>query len=466
MRTWALPLALVLIGGATVAGLRIYNDRTERELRSQLFIPRQAVITPEVELLRQYVRIDTSQRNEIDGARFLAALLAREGIRAEIIESAPGRANLYARIAGKRRGDGLLLLNHIDVVAAPPAGWKRPPFSSDILLNELYGRGTLDMKGIAVCELLAFIDIARTHRAPERDVVFLATADEENGGAMGVAWLLQHRPDVFDGVRYAINEGGITETTEAHISYFGIEIGTKMTVKARLRAPTREAMQALRIALEPETEPEDPLRLLPEVRDFLHDLAPMRVEQGQYLADVARTIDAGKFWLLAPGYRELLQNNVLAGPVERDGTGAAMLVSLFNLPDEQPGRRIEWLRGLATRFGVSIVDIPEQSGPAPLSARRTPLFEMIARESVQNYPGARAGSEVLAAWMNDSRYLRARGIEAYGLMPFPVDWYQTLGIHAVDERLRVDWFGQGVTLLRKLVMRYAFDPLPPAAVRQ
>lgn len=463
MRRWVLPLALLLAGAAFIAGLRIYNERSTREINGQLWIPKAAVITPEVALLQQYVRIDTSNPpgNELPGAKFLAGILAKDGIHAEIIESAPGRANVYARIAGRQRGGGLLLLNHIDVVPASKEGWTRPPFAAEVFQNQLYGRGTLDMKGIALCELIAFAELARTHRTPEHDVVFLATADEEAGGGKGVVWLLEHRPDIFEGIRYGINEGGITETMEERISYFGIEIGTKMIVKVRLRAPERSSMQALRIALEPFIAPVDADRVLPEVQEFLHELAPLRVEQGQYLNDISRTIAAGKLWLMPSGYRELTQNIIWPDVVESDTRGATMLVTLINLPDENPDARIEWLRGVAARYGVTIEDVIEKTGPAPLSARHTPMFGLIAAESGRQY-GARTGSEILAAWTNDSRYLRVRGIDMYGLMPFPTDWYQTLGIHSIDERVRVDWFNSGVALLRHITSRFAFESGPPS----
>ena len=91
------------------------------------------------------------------------------------------------------------------------------------------------MKSIALCELEGLFEVMR-HGQPERDVVFLGVADEEQGGALGTQWLLQHRPDIFEGLRYALNEGGITETRQEQLSYFGIEIGTKMAVTVRLRA--------------------------------------------------------------------------------------------------------------------------------------------------------------------------------------------------------------------------------------
>jgi acetylornithine deacetylase/succinyl-diaminopimelate desuccinylase-like protein len=460
MRRWALPLGVLIVGIALIAGLRIYNERTRDELNSQLWIPKKVAITPDVALLQEYVRIDTSNPpgNEMPGARFLRAILVRNGIRAEIIESAPGRASVYARIAGKRHDGGLLLLNHIDVVPASREGWTRPPFAGEVFLNQLYGRGTLDMKGVAICELLAFIDLAHAHRTPEHDIVFLAVADEESGGEKGMGWLLDHRPDIVSGIRYAINEGGITETTQERIAYFGIETGTKMTVKLLLHAADRQSMQSLRIALEPFITPNDPDRVLPEVREFLHDLAPLRIEQGQYLNDVNRTIAAGKFWLLIAGYRELTQNIVWPSNIESDGkSGVTMRVNLYNLPDENPDARIEWLRGIAARYGVTIAQVIEKSGPAPISSRHTPMFNLIANEAAKQYSGTRTGSEILVTTYNDSRYLRVRGIEAYGLMPFPTDWYQTLGIHSIDERVRVDWFGRGVTLMRGVTNRFAFE---------
>jgi acetylornithine deacetylase/succinyl-diaminopimelate desuccinylase-like protein len=463
MRRWILPLALLIAGAALIAALRIYNARVERDLSSQLWIPKPVTITPELALLQQYVRIDTSNPpgNELPGARFLATLLEKNGVHAEIIESAPRRASVYARITGKQRGGGLLLLNHIDVVPATKSGWTRPPFAAEVVANQMYGRGTLDMKGIAICELMAFLDVARTHRTPERDIVFLAVADEEAGGKLGTVWLLEHRPDVFSGIRYAINEGGITETTRESISYFGIETGTKMPVRLRLRGRDRQSMQALRIALEPFTIRIDADRVLPEVREFLHDIAPLRIEQGQYLQDITRTIATGKLWVLPVGYRELTQNVLWPESVETAAQGTTMNVNLFNLPDENPDARIEWVRGLAARYGVTIDDVMEKTGPAPVSSKHTPMFSLLASEAGRQYAGARTGTEVLAAWSNDSRFLRARGIEAYGLMPFPTDWYQTQGIHSVDERLRADWFGSGVALLRRVTSRFAFAALPP-----
>ncbi|PYQ50419.1 MAG: hypothetical protein DMF59_10920 [Acidobacteria bacterium] len=456
MRRWV-PV-LVAIGVALIGGLWIYNRRADTDIRSQLYVPKNSRITPEIALLQTYVRIDTSNPpgREMAGARFLASLLQKHGLKAEIIESAPGRANVYARLRGKRRGEGLLLLNHIDVVPATSAGWFRPPFDAAIALNQLWGRGSLDMKSIALCELEGLFETARRGQ-PERDIVFLAVADEEEGGVFGTQWLLQHRPDIFEGVRYALNEGGITETRQEKLSYFGVEIGTKMSVALQLRAPSRDQMQRVRLTLEPYLSPRDPDRILPEVREYLHDIAPQRVEHRDLLADIDGAVAAGKFWLLAPGYKELTQNVVFLGSARSDGT---MNVNLYNLPDEDPDRRIAWLRSRIAPLGATVDAVFSKNGPAPLTSRHTPFFKLIEREAHTEYGSVPVGTEILAASSNDSRFLRARGILCYGMWPFPVDFYQSQGIHSTNERIRIDWYMQGIALMKRLIPAYAFQHGP------
>ena len=456
---WRVPLTVALIGGALLAALVVWNHTLRPD--GNLFIPKRGRVTPEIELLRQYVRIDTSNPpgNETAGARFLASLLERGGVRAEIIESAPGRGSVYARIRGRQRGEGLLLLSHIDVVPASRDGWRKPPFTAEVEANQLYGRGTLDMKGIAICQLEAFLAVARARRTPERDVVFLATADEEAGGRMGVAWLLAHRPDVFDGVRYVLNEGGINETSQEQLTYVGIEIGSKMPVSVNLRASTREPLERARIALEPYIGPRDPTRVLPEVAEFLHDIAPQRLEQRERLDDVRRTIAEGKFWLLPRGYRELMQNIVWPRGVQTDAHGAYVSTAMYDLPDEDPDARIAWLGGVVAPYGVT-VEVLDKSGPAPLTSTKTPLYALIKEEARRQFGDVPVGTEVLASSTNDSRYLRARGMACYGMWPFEVDFFQTQGIHGVDERVRLDWFMGGIELMKRLVTRYAFEPIP------
>ena len=449
---------LVLIVAVGSAALIILNRKEDEEmLRQVTYVPKATKITPEVELLQQYVRFDTSNPpgNEKPAAEWLAGILRRDGVQAEVIESAPNRASVYARIKGKQQGTGLLLLHHIDVMPATAEGWKRPPFSGDIYLNQLYGRGSVDMKGMGITHLRAFLDVARSGRTPQHDLVFLAVADEEAGSGLGMKWIIEHRPDVLKGIRYALNEGGITEMKEERVTYFGIEVGTKQTVSVFLKAKTREQLQRARIHLEPYFVSREPHRVMPEVKRFLRDLAPQRVDFHEELSDVDRAIATGKFWALPIGYRELTQNGVWAEAVVKAPEGFEMRTQLLNLPDENPDQRLQWLAKEVAPFGVSLGRVTRKEGPVPISSDQTPFYKLLKREAETAFQSA-AGTEILNRWLSDSRFLRPLGIEAYGINSFPVDFFQSQSIHAADERIRVDYFLQGVDFTRRVVAGYAF----------
>ena len=139
--------------------------------------------------------------------------------------------------------------------------------------------------------------------------------------------------------------------------------------------------------------------------------------------------------------------------VPRDGAWE-MRTHLLNLPDTNPDERIAWLRDKVAPFGAGIGEIVRKEGPAPLTSDRTPMFALLADEAKRAY-GAPVGTEILNRWFNDSRFLRKRGIAAYD-RSFPVDYFQSETIHQPNERIRVDYFQQGVEFLRRVVAKYAF----------
>ncbi len=451
--------AMLVLIVAAASGFLIWMNRQENDqlLQTTTYVPKPTRITPEVELLQQYIRFDTSNPpgNELPAAQWLAAILRSNVVQAEIIESAPRRASVYARIKGKQNGTGLLLLHHIDVFPAAPQGWKRPPFAAEIYLNQLYGRGAIDMKGIGICHLRAFLDVARSGQTPQHDLVFLGVADEESGSNHGMRWLTEHRPDVFAGIRFALNEGGITEMQEERVTYFGVEVGTKQTVTVILGGKRREQLQQARIHLEPWFVRREPERVLPEVRRWMRDLAPQRIEFRDELVDIDRTIANGQFWRLPIGYRELLFNQVFAEAVVASKDGFEMRTQLVNLPDEDPDRRMAWLAQQVAPFGVTVSAVVRKEGPVPISSDQTVFFDLIRREATKTF-GSPVGTEILNRWFNDSRFLRRRGIDAYGVNTFPTDFFQSESIHGVDERIRVDYFTAGVEFTRRLVAAYVF----------
>ncbi|MYV44762.1 M20/M25/M40 family metallo-hydrolase [Streptomyces sp. SID2888] len=164
-----------------------------------------------VELCAELIRFDTSNptSNERACADRVVEWLAEAGIDSGLVESAPGRANVVARIPGTDPARGALLVHgHLDVVPADPAEWRVPPFSGEIHDGYLWGRGAIDMKDTVAVMLATARHFARTGSRPARDIVLAFLADEEAGGRYGAHWLVEHRPELFAGVTEAIGEGG------------------------------------------------------------------------------------------------------------------------------------------------------------------------------------------------------------------------------------------------------------------
>lgn len=444
--------ACVVLVVAAAAAATAWWSRSLAKDASRAYLPGNTPATPEITLLQEYVRIDTSTpRGAAAGARWLADRLRERGIQPELIVSAPDRINVYARIRGRRPGNGLLLFNHIDVVPAPGT-WTHPPFAGTIAMNQLYGRGAVDMKGLAICQLLAFADLAQ--ETPEHDVVFLATADEETGSQFGMQWLIVNRPDVFANVRYGITEGGITEVITERMVYFGVEVGGKQFVEMIFEGHDAESLRAARFALEPLMFPREPQRILPSVRRYFQNIAPTRVAYRKLLADIDATIAQGDFWRLPEPYRDLTQNSVWASAPRQESGRWVMTVRQANLPDEKPADRIAAVERIVAPHGVRLARVTSRQGPVPVSREDTPVFEELVREARQRY-GVDAGAVLLYRSTSDARFLRPRGIECYGVSPYPVNFFQSRAIHGVDERIQLDWYLEGVGYMRRVVAAWA-----------
>jgi len=455
----ATTIIVVILGVAAIVTALVIKARAPKDDGS--YVPREVEITPEIELLQEYVRLRTTAGHELEGAEFLRNILTKNGIESTIIESAPGRANLYARIRGESESGGLLLLHHIDVMPADPAKWSEPPFAANITNSTLYGRGTLDIKGIGICHLAAFLDVAKSGRTPKHDLVFLAVADEEGGSHLGMEWLVRNRPELFQGIGFAITEGGITEVVREKLKYFAVQNGEKIFFGFQLHGKAKEDVDAAKKDLQADFDKKVPDRIIPDVRQYFSAIAPSRLVGGDILADIDASVANGKFGELDANYRMLTQNNLLVGDVvEHDGswdaTGTASI-----LPDEDPHRFAEKLQQRVAKYDVGL-DTHSYSidRPTGISPTDTPFFRVVA-DAVHSEYGAdvTVGPYIFPRGGTDCRFLRSSGIDCYGVVPFLMDFYQSQTIHHQDERVRLDWYVEGVELTRDLVERYEFgDP--------
>ncbi|HWO73606.1 MAG TPA: M20/M25/M40 family metallo-hydrolase [Dehalococcoidia bacterium] len=197
-----------------------------------------AIAAEAVDLLSRYVRVDTRNPpgNEALACEFLAQILASEGIESRTLVSAPGRANLVADLPAGG-GKPLILLNHTDVVPVEANQWSVPPLEGIVKDGYVWGRGALDMKGMAVLELMTVLTLKRRDVRLRRPVRFLAVADEEAGSDYGVEWLDKHHPELLDG-DFVINEGGYGAENYlgSERPLFGVSMAEKSPLWLTLRA--------------------------------------------------------------------------------------------------------------------------------------------------------------------------------------------------------------------------------------
>ncbi len=167
-----------------------------------------------VNLLKDYLKIDTTNPpgGEIAAARFFAAICAREGIEHRIFEPFPGRGTFWARIKGDGSKRPLILLNHTDVVPHSREFWTEDPFAAVEKNGFIYGRGAMDMKALGIAQFVSLLSIHREMKSrgvvPKRDLIFLATADEESGGIHGAGWFAREQRELLTNAEFLLNEGG------------------------------------------------------------------------------------------------------------------------------------------------------------------------------------------------------------------------------------------------------------------
>jgi acetylornithine deacetylase/succinyl-diaminopimelate desuccinylase-like protein len=428
-------------------------------------------------LLSQYLRINTTNPpgNEIVAARWLAAVLRRDGIEARIFEPAPGKANLYARLAGDGSARPLILLNHMDVVLASREYWTVDPFGGLIKDGAVWGRGALDMKGEAIAQLMTMLILKRAHVPLKRDIIFLATADEEIGAGVGAAWFVDHQADLVKDAEFLLNEGGVTRADgRGAVEFYGIGTTEKspfwLDVTARGTAghgsrPTPDnPVHRLIRALNRIAEWRTPLILTPAVERSFRDLATIERDSvaRRWLSDIRTALrDSVAVRVITADltYNALLRNTIsITGLKGSDKTNvippvATAAIDVRLLPGQDPAA---FLADLTRVVGDTAVSLRPQgpNWPATESPIETEMFRAITAVAHARHPNALVTTLMLPGF-TDSHYFRRLGIASYGLGPFPLTQGDSRGVHGNDERVSVDALRFGVRFYYDVVTRVA-----------
>ena len=425
--------------------------------------------------LQNYIQIDTINPpgNEYRAVDFLAEIFEAEGIEYQTAESAPGRGNIWARLEGGNE-PGLILLQHSDVVPADEEFWTIPVLSGAIRDGVILGRGARDMKGLGTLQLATFIALHRSGVELNRDVVFLATADEEAGGMFGVGWLIENRPEIFEDIGILLNEGGGGSRVGQRV-VFSVEVTQKVPVWLRLYAIDRPGhgssprttssvtriVQALNTMLENPFPP----RIIGPVNDYFSALSVDMDEEwaGSY-ANIQAAINdpnfVAKLHDARPGHNSLIRDT--CSMTRMSGSNKINVIpptawaelDCRILPDKPADQFISELDDLIGYTGVEIQKIMAFT-PA-ISETNSRLYRAIDSVTQELHPGSRVLPSVSTGF-TDSHFTRDLGIISYGFNPIITNRGEHTGVHGNDEQVAEEAFRRGVGDFYAVVRNVVID---------
>jgi acetylornithine deacetylase/succinyl-diaminopimelate desuccinylase-like protein len=429
--------------------------------------------------LADLIRIDTTNPpgNEQAAAKYIAALLTKEGFTPELLDLAPGRSAVVARLrsaAMPNPSRALLLVAHMDVVGVDKSKWTVDPFGAVVKDGYMYGRGSIDDKGMLAANLAAFIAMKRANARVDRDIIFLATADEEEGGDASIKMLIAKYWDKF-AAGYAINEGGRIVLKDGKVQYIAVQASEKVPVNVAVIArgpsghasvPTKDnAVLHLAAAVAKIGAYTAPVHFTTIVRRYFEQLANLEDDE---LAKWIRSLDTADRGEHAQ--RVISEANPLWNSMLRDTIAPTMLqagVRSNVIPSEAramlnirllPGDTVDVLVGELNklvndpqiRFEVQ----PDAGLAAPPSSLESDFYVAITKAAGEVFPNAPV-LPFLSAGATDSAQLRLHNVQSYGVSPFPMADEDSRRAHADDERIPLASFEKGVDFLARIVAEFA-----------
>ena len=433
-------------------------------------------------LLQDLIRFDTTNPpgNESLCADYISGVLARESLSADVTESEPGRGNVVSRISGGDE-ETLMLLGHTDVVAVEPEHWTYPPFSGKRVGKYIWGRGTLDLKGMVAVELMIFLLVHRQGLKLNRDLVYAATADEEAGkGNHGIGWLIDNYPHQVD-TKYVLTEGGGADIRVGDSSFFTVQTGQKGILRFRLRAegqpghgsvPHNEnAIVRLAQAVARLGEAQLPIHPSPTLRAYLEGIAETQDDAtAEILLGILDPESSGVSLTSSP-----FDNDTIAslGSLLRNTVSPTMLDAGSKI-NVIPGVATAWVDGrlapgqtrhsfldeIGSLLGEGVTVEVDQYSPPIEASIESPLYQTIVDVVNRYEPDAR----VIPALMTggtDAKHILPRRPETmvYGFMPMKQSPGEEEGslIHGHDERVTVSNLLFATKVLYDVVVQFCSD---------
>lgn len=443
-----------------------------------------AVLTPDRELTdhafdlcQRLLRVDTRNPpgNELPAAELVATELAEAGLEPRVLESAPGRGNVVARLKGTGELPPLLLTGHLDVVEVELEHWSHPPFDGVVADGCLWGRGAIDMKNHVAMSVAILARLARDGAKPKRDLIFAGVADEEAGCREGSLWLCAEHRDLVE-AEYALGEGGGFNIHLGGKSFITLQVAEKGVAWVKARAtgepghgsmPREDsAVVKLAAAIARLGERGLPLRRSAVVEDFLSSLAgglpaaldPV-IRRALEPALINRLLELLPDPSARRGVRAILGNtasptvlragsktNVIPGVAEAEIDGRIL-----------PGQSLDdFLRELGEVLGPDIeLEVIHHLPPVVTEPRQSPLYDCILDVLAEREPNVPVVPYVLPGF-TDAKAFTQIGARWYGFAPvkMPPEIRFADLFHGHDERIPVEGLRWGTEVLAQVVSRF------------
>jgi acetylornithine deacetylase/succinyl-diaminopimelate desuccinylase-like protein len=440
----------------------------------------QAATAETVQNLVRLIRIDTSNPPGSEAPAILAIkdMLEAAGFdpgAITIVEAAPNRTNLVARLRGDGSQRPLLLSGHVDVVPVERTHWSRDPFAGDVADGCVWGRGTLDMKGFLAMYLQVFLEAFR-HKLPlKRDLILAAVADEEVGSVHGARFLAEKHPALID-AEYGFTEGGAFPLDLGQVRLCPIQVAEKGVCPLRVTATGQpghgsmprddNAVLQLAHALDRLRRARHlPVHITPTMRSMLAAVAAQAGFPANVLAQMLRSPGLASLLLRAvpaasrPLLTALLSNTVsptlLQGGVKINVIPSQVTATLDCriLPGQTPADAVREVQAIMGRdVKVEAVDWPEEGTEFPT---HTPLYQLLERITRQRNPGALVMPYTMAG-ATDARCYKHAGITMYGYTPgaVPKGFPLLQMAHGHDERLPISFIEAGLPALWQVINEF------------
>jgi len=429
---------------------------------------------------RQYlidlVRLDTSNPpgNETRVAEYLKQATDSQGITGELAGGEPRRMNFIARLKGSGKNRPLLLMAHSDVAPAERSQWSVDPFSGELRNGSIYGRGTWDDKSLLAAELAVLVEIKRRNIKLSRDIILLSEADEEEG-AGGIQWLLQHVPQKID-AEFALNEGGTIVETKDGPKIFQIQTAEKIPMRVLLTAKgtaghgavPRDDNPIVRLsrAVIRVTDAEQPARLNPVARRYFREIS--KLADYAWLTPLLPKLEnpatvqaaAAQIRMHDPELDSFLRTTIsptitrAAGKSTVIPSAAEAQLDVRRLPSESREEVLERIRQIVNDAAVDVSFAPGPLPPgADPSSVMTPLYHSLEHAISRIYPHDIV-VPYIARGATDSPFLRVRGIPVYGVPIFTREFEESRS-RGSDEHISTKNLEDGVGLLWQMILESA-----------